>query len=303
MRTRSRWALCGAALLAPTIGVALALGAPSTAASPSATLANSVTYQDSTGEDPNALDIGTVTVSNNDAGLVTFDVRFVNGSISSATDALYVVLNTDRDESTGDPDASGADWVAVWRGTPLLRRWNGTDFQMAPSMRTLVTLVQPSGLVLRLDTSEIGDVTGFEFYVKTYRPNPSDPEGEFSDWAPEWNLWSYDVKVYVPPVLSATAVRCTPEPPRAGRPMVARMTVKVTRGTATEPLGTGARVKATATVAGRRMAGTVLPGYAGGKVAVRWNVPKAAKGKTMRGTITVTLERVSITRAFVDHVR
>lgn len=306
MRTRSTAGFSVAFLpIAAALVVALAVSAGATAGPGSiiAPLGNSVGYQDSTGEDPNALDIGTVTVSNDDTGLVTFDVRFVNGSISATRDRLYVVIDSDRDESTGEPDSSGADWFIGWAGSPALFKWNGTDFGFAPSMKTLVTLTQPGGLLLKVHAQELGNVTGFDFYVKTYRPNPADPEGEYSDWAPEWELWSYDLKVYVAPVLSATAVVCTPDPPKAGRPMVARTTVSVRRGTVTERLGTRAKVKAVATIGGKRVVGTILPGLANGNVAVRWLVPRSAKGKTMQGTIVVTLEKVSVTRTFVDFVR
>lgn len=305
MRTRSTRAFSAIPLVSTAlfIGLVAAVGATAGTETRLVGLANSVTYQDSTGEDPNALDIGTVTVSNDDTGLLTFDIRFVNGAISSTRDRLYVVIDSDRDESTGEPDSSGADWFIGWAGSPALFKWNGTEFVFAPSMKTLVTMAQANGLIVKIHPSELGSVTGFDFYVKTYRPNPADPEGEYSDWAPEWDLWGYDVKVYVPPVLSATAVVCTPDPPRAGKPMVARMTVSVRRGTATERLGSAATVRATATIGGKKVVGAVLPGYAGGKVAVRWLVPKAAAGKVMRGTITVTLEKVKVTRTFVDDVK
>jgi hypothetical protein len=303
MRTRTVWALSVAAVVVSSICAAAALGTTNATATPSVSLVSSVTFQDSTGEDPNALDIGTVTVSNDDAGLLTFEIRFVNASITATTDSLYIVMNTDRDESTGEPGTSGADWFIAWRGTPALFEWRGSDFVFAPSMKTLVALVQPNGLVIKVNRSELGNVKGFDFYAKTYRPNPTDPEGEYSDWAPEWDMWSYDVKLYVPPVLTASAVACTPDPPKAGRPMVARLSVTVARGGVSEPLGATAKIRATAAIAGTRLVGTVLPGSATGKVGVRWLVPKAAKGRSMRGTITVTLEKVSVTRTFVDRVK
>jgi hypothetical protein len=307
MRTRGRRAPPVVALVpfaaALLFGLAVAVGATAATETAYRALPGSVTYQDSTGEDPNALDIGTVVVSNDDTGLLTFDVRFVNGSLNAATDEFFVVINSDRDESTGEPDTDGADWFIGWAGSPALLKWNGTDFVFAPSMKTLVTMPQPNGLLVKVNASELGNVKGFDFYVKTYRPNPTDLEGEYSDWAPEREMWSYDVKVYVAPVLTATQVRCTPDPPRAGKPMVARTTVTVKRGTAAEPLGAAAKIKATATIGGKKVAGTVLPGYASGKVAVRWLVPATAKGKVMRGTITVTLEKVSVTRTFVDSVK
>jgi hypothetical protein len=185
----------------------------------------------------------------------------------------------------------------------VLLKWNGVDFDFAPSMKTLVTMVQPNGMIVRIHPSELGDVKGFDFYVKTYRPSASDPEDQWSDWAPDWSTWGYDIKLYVAPVLSATAVTCAPDPPRAGKAMVARTTVSVTRDGVQESLGTTAKVKATATIAGKKVVGKVMPGYGSGKVAVKWVIPKAAKGKTMRGTITVTLEKVSVTKTFAGRIK
>lgn len=290
-------------VFAVMVGLTIVVGAPAATARHTATLANSVTYQDSTGEDARALDIGTVTVSNDDTGLVTFDTKFANASISSATDVFFVVMNTDRDDSTGEPNTGGGDWVIGWDGTPFLFQWNGTKMEMAPSMKTLVSMVQPNELILKIHPSEFGNVKGFDFYAKTFRPNPSDSEGEFSDWAPDHDMWSYDIKLYVAPVLKATLIKCTPDPPKAGKPMVASMTVSVTRGGQPEQLGSNAVVKATATVAGKKIVGNVAPLSSTGKVAVRWVIPKPAKGKLLRGKITVTLEKVSVTRGFVDHVK
>jgi hypothetical protein len=304
LRERGRFPAALALLASAFLLVAvLTVGVSSARGAHTATLANSVTFQDSTGEDPNSLDIGTVTVSNDDTGLVTFDVKFVNGSLNWSIHEFYVVMDTDRDESTGSPDTGGGDYVIAAWGPSVLLKWNGVDFDFAPSMKTLVTMVQPNGMIVRIHPSELGDVKGFDFYVKTYRPSASDPEDQWSDWAPDWDKWGYDIKLYVAPVLSATAVKCTPDPPRAGKAMIARTTVSVTRGGTQESLGTTATVKATATIAGKKVVGKVMPGYGSGKVAVKWVIPKAAKGKTMRGTITVTLEKVSVTKTFAGRIK
>jgi hypothetical protein len=264
--------------------------------------ANSTTYQDSTGEDPNSLDISTVTVSNDDSGLVTWDIKFANRSPDPSKDTVFVVLNTDQNESTGNPDTDGADWALVWEGETALLQWNGSDFVLAPSMTSVVSMAGPNELILKANTSEFGKPTSFNFYVKTYLPNPGDPNGEYSDWAPAFGQWTYTVKLYVPPLLAATSIKCTPDPPRAGKQMVGRMTVSVTRGGVPETLGSTATVKATATVGGRKLTGTVIS-RSNGHVAVRWVVPKSAKGKLLHATITVTQEKVSVTKQMTERVR
>jgi hypothetical protein len=289
------------------VGLAVAVGATAATTRHAVTLANSVTYQDSTGESPNALDIGTVTVSNNDAGLLTFDLKFANRSPNPATDLIMIGIDSDRNPSTGNPGWLGSEWLVNWWGDSVLRQWDGSKMVNAPSMSTLVSTVAPNELVLRLNRSELGSLATFDFVIEA-QVWPADPNAEEPtawDDAPDYGhgAWSYDVKLYVAPALSATAIKCTPDPPRAGKPMIAHTTVTIMRGSTREQLDSNATVVATATIAGKKIVGTVTPSYATGKVAVRWLVPKTAAGKLMNGKITVTLEKVSVTKTFRERVK
>jgi hypothetical protein len=286
-----------------SVALVLAVGASAGTARQGATLANSVTYQDSTGETPSALDIASVTVSNDDTGLLVFDLKFANRSVDPATDDALIALNVDRNRSTGSSNWDGAEWLLGWADGSYLEQWNGSDWVDAPSIKTLMSAISPNELLLRVNKSELGNVTGFDFEVASaVFPTPeSQPSIDFAP-DPGHGVFSYDVKIYVAPVLTATAIKCTPDPPKAGKPMVARTTVTVLRGTAKESLGK-ARVTSSATVAGKKLVGTVLPSSASGNVAVRWLVPKTAYGKLMRGQITVTLENVKVTKTFAERVK
>lgn len=255
----------------------------------------SVTYQDSTGEDARALDISTVTVSNDDAGLVTFDVKLANRSPDAARDYVFAMLDTDSNASTGDPDTGGCEWGIAWKGEPVLFQWNGSEMTLAPSMTTLAASPGPNELVLKVNRSELGNTTGFNFYLKTYQPDASDPEGEWADYAPSFGSWHYDVKLYVAPRLTAKPLQFVPATPKAGKPLLTRTVVTVTRGGTPEQLAPSTIIKATATVAGKKLVGAVTPTYATGTIAIRWLVPKTAKGKWLRGRVTITLEKVTIT--------
>ena len=289
-----------------TIGLAAAVGATAGTTRHEVTQANSVTYQDSTGENANALDISTVTVSNDDTGLVTFDLKFANRTPNPDTDSVIIFLNTDRNASTGNPGWLGAEYLIGWWGDSALLQWNGSKMVNAPSALTLTTGVAPNELVLKLNRSELGNLNGFDFGIEAQvwaDPNAESPTAW--DVAPDYGhgLWSYDVKLYVAPVLTATAIKCTPDPPMSGKAMVGRTTVTVMRGTTPEPLSDKATVTATATIAGKKVVGTVLPATKTGTVGVRWLVPKTAKGKLMNGKITVTLEKVSVTKTFSERVK
>ena len=297
----------GAVLLlgafAVVVALTIAVGAPAATAVHTAVLANTLSYQDSTGEDPNSLDIGAVTVSNDDTGLVTFDVKFVNGSLKPGQTEFYVMMDTDRDESTGSPGTSGGDYGIAWWGPVALEKWNGSDWDFAPSMKTLVAMVQPSEMIIKVNASELGNAKGFDFYVKTWRQNPSDEAGEFSDWAPDWDKWGYDVKLYVAPTVSITSIKCTPEPAVRGKTLVGKATVMVTRAGQVETLPTTAKAKWTATIGGLRLKPTSTRIAPNSVLLSTWKVPKTVKGKVMRVTVSVTMENVTVTKVHLHRIK
>ena len=101
---RSRLAIL-LALSALLVGVPAALGGSSHAT------ANSQTFNDSVGEDPNAPDITSIAVSNDDAGLITFQVNISNRPALTPDMLLLMFLDTDNNAATGDPDSLGADYA------------------------------------------------------------------------------------------------------------------------------------------------------------------------------------------------
>ena len=78
MRSLTRPGIVIAIAIAVVALPTVASGALSGPAAPAAPAANSVTYQDSTGEIAAAPDITTLTTSNNDAGVVQFRVNIPN---------------------------------------------------------------------------------------------------------------------------------------------------------------------------------------------------------------------------------
>src|SRR6476646_2591147 len=94
-------------LLLLVLGVALAV-MPAVAFGDSARhLKNSTTYPDSTGEDAAAPDITSVTVSNDDAGLITLQVNVSNRPTLTADMYFLILLATDKNQSTGASDFLG----------------------------------------------------------------------------------------------------------------------------------------------------------------------------------------------------
>ena len=124
------------------LAIVVAVVALPTAASsaPGAGSANSQTFTDSTGENPAAPDITTIVVSNDDAGTITFRVNTPNKPAYSRDVAVFMFLDSDSNQATGDPESLGADFlVQLFAGEIVLLRWDGTDLR--PGGEPVVALV------------------------------------------------------------------------------------------------------------------------------------------------------------------
>ena len=102
-------------------------------ATPNTAMSNSANFPDSTGEDSAAPDISAVTVSNDDRGKLTFRIDVSNRPTLAPDMFFLVLLDTDANPASGDPDFGGADYVIELDG-PLggaagtaLARWDGTN--------------------------------------------------------------------------------------------------------------------------------------------------------------------------------
>ncbi len=102
--------------------------APLASASPARSSDNSVTFQDSTGENPK-IDIQTVTVSNDDAGLITFQINIPDQPALTGDMLIDITADTDANPTTGDPQSLGGDYaIELFQGQVNLFRWDGTSF-------------------------------------------------------------------------------------------------------------------------------------------------------------------------------
>ena len=64
-------------------------------ATPAHALANSVTFQDSRGEDPQGPDINTITVSNDNSGLITWKIDIPNQAQLSGSVITEITIDAD----------------------------------------------------------------------------------------------------------------------------------------------------------------------------------------------------------------
>lgn len=282
--------------LSPTV----AGGAPQRAA------ANTVTFQDSTGEDPQAPDISAVTVSNTDTGLITFAISVANKP-SYTPDMLFdLFVDTDMKRETGSQDIPGVDYVIeLARGEINLFRWDGTDFTRRfgdPPATSLVYTYQ-NGPRISITAAELGNTRKFNFLVGATAGvgvNPDTGDLDFTaahnDFAPDFGkgFFTFEVKT-APARLILKTFAPTPSRPVAGKLFSLRLTVARS--------DTGALLSSGEVRCVARVAGAALPArtqkFVGRQAVCSWLLPKTVKGKVLRSSITVVFEGRRLSKGFV----
>jgi len=280
---------------------ALLVGAPSALGGAARTAANSSTFTDSVGEDAAAPDITSIAVSNDDAGNLTFQVNISNRPALTPDMIIIVYLDTDQNSTTGLSTALGADYlVFLAPGEVDLLQWNGSDFVLAPSQASLTYAYSATGATIHVSAADLGKTKSFKFGVRADSGWVVSPTGEFddtnvrSDLAPDPNhgFFSYDVLTKL--VLSVTALTTSPKPAKAGRTF--SVLLAATENDTGGPVQTGTVVCA-ASLAGKR-AVAVTHVVANGVATCVWRIPKTAKGRIIRGTITLAVQGTRVTRPF-----
>ena len=283
---------------------------PAGTASPAAAAANSQTYQDSTGEDPNAPDITTLTVSNDDAGLITFRVNVPNRPQLGQDMYILLFVDSDNNAATGAADTGGADYVLeLVRGEIALFRWDGTDFTRRfgdPSAVTL-TFSYQGGVTIRISQAELGNTTRLKFFTIVESGVVVDPvtgdldfTNAVGDAAPGGGVGLYPYEVIrARPTLVVRSIRGVPAAPRAGRPFTLRM---VAARSDTNAAIQNGRVTCVGRAGNSRLRAQ-LARVQRGAVVCTWQIPANAKGKRFRGAVTVVFEGLRASRSFSARIR
>jgi hypothetical protein len=280
---------------------ALLVGAPAALGGSTHAAANSQTFNDSVGEDAAAPDITSVGVSNDDAGLITFQVNISNRPALTDDMDLVMFLDTDHNPSTGNAQDLGADYaILLVPGAVGLFKWDGTGFLQAPSQTSLTYAYAATGATIHVSAADLGKTRAFNFGVIVDSGITRDANGDpvydsaKSDFAPDLGHGFYSYQVLTKLVLTVTAFTTSPKPARAGRTFSVSMAA--TENDTAGPVTSGT-VTCAATLAGKR-AVAVSHVVANGVATCVWRIPKTAKGRIMRGTITLTVQGAKITRPF-----
>lgn len=188
--------MLAAAAAALVVGVA-----PSGAAS----AGNSVTYQDSTGENPASLDIQQIVVSNDDTGLLTFEIHLGNAAGFGGNNEVTVLIDTTNSASDGaGPTFMGAELLLdVSHSSVDVARWNGSKFDFSGGSPSSLTYAFANGvLTIHVNANDLG-LTSFNFWVLTVTDYTSDSPAVDIAPDPGHGTYAYQVKVS-PPVTTTT---------------------------------------------------------------------------------------------------
>jgi hypothetical protein len=266
--------------------------------------ANSATFQDSTGERAGAPDITTVTVSNTNAGVISFAITIPGRGSLSEDMIVEIIVDSDANPATGDqdPDNLGGDYaIELFGGSANLFKWDGTTYSRRGADPPQSSL-RFSGLTVFINTADLGNTTRFNFstFVATgIVVDPTNGDVDFSkaqaDFAPDLGhgMWNYVVRVGALR-LNAKRFSLNPSRPVAGRPLTASLTA--TRSDTGATLA-GGQVVCTATVGGKRIAARVHR-FVGTQARCTWAVPASARGQRLSGKITVVFEGRRVSRSF-----
>jgi hypothetical protein len=288
-------------LLLFLVGIALA-AVPSIASGDSSRASsNTTTFPDSIGEDVNAPDITNVVVSNDDTGMITFQVNIPNRPALTPDMLVLIFIDSDNNSTTGDTGVEYA--IQLAGGSVDLFQWNGADYVRAAS-QTSLTYSWASGATVRISAQDLGKTKTFAFDVVALSGLAVDANGNLDatnvkrDNAPDPGHGEYTYQVLTKLVLKVTALTVAPRPAKAGRPLTVSMAA--TENDTNGPVTAGT-VTCSASVAGARLV-PVTHVVRNGIAVCTWRVPATAKGRIVRGLVTLTVKGVSTTRGFAARV-
>jgi hypothetical protein len=272
--------------------------------------ANSQNYTDSSGENPAAPDITTLTVSNDDAGIVSFRINVPNRPQLGQDMVVDLFVDTDNNVNTGSPDFGGTDYVIeLIQGEANLFKWDGADFtrRFGDPPAISLSFAWQGGVTFRISAAELGNTTRLNFFVIVESGIVFDPvtgAADFSnavgDAAPGGGAGLYPYQVIVArPTLVVRSLKATPAAPRAGQPLTLRM---VAARSDTGAVLRNGRVTCVGRAGNARLRAQ-LARVQGGAVVCTWLIPANAKGRTFRGSVTVVFEGLRTSRSFSARIR
>ena len=260
--------------------------------------AAATTFTDPAGDSEGAPDITSVVVANDLAGVVTFTIAVANQPVLAADGELVLALDSDADEGTGD--SGGFDYVFDLRGSDQswsFGHWNGATYDFNVPATTLKIAYSAGVATIAVNRSELSNTRKLDFYVFSVQVDANEETLAQDDVPDGDGVLSYTLTLPKPVGLTAGKPVAVPAKPRAGAPVVVSVPI---RRTDTGLALAGGVAACKATVGGRAVRATarIVRGRAQCVVRLR----PGAKGKLLRGTLTVTYKTARIAKSFAFRV-
>jgi hypothetical protein len=270
------------ALAAAALGLAATNGAVAAA-----------TFTDPAGDAETAPDLTAVAIANDAGGTITFTISLADQAGLAADSELALGLDSDHDDSTGD--SAGFDTLIEVYGADRswsVGRWNGATYDFNASAPTLTAAFTGGTVTIAVHRRDLLDTTRFSFYL--FSVQLADGETVAQDDMPDGEgVLEYALTLPRPLALAAGKPVARPLRPVAGKALV--VSVPVRRVDTGRPLS-GGRVSCRVTVGGRAVRAVGRFGSGRPQCVVR--VPAGARGKLLRGTLTVTFGGARVTKGF-----
>jgi hypothetical protein len=287
------------------LAVVLALVAAGGAVGHSA--ANSMSFTDPIGDSGAKPDISGGTVSNDDAGKLTFTVAFANRPALIPGDFVEIFIDADRAAWTGN---DGFEYILQYSfdSSPAaseLQHWDGMEY-VTVTTATVNGAYSAGTLTLSLSFRALGDTGTIRFFV--YSDSSANEDDTDFDDAPSEAVFSYQVTI--PLLLDAFK---PPANVKAGKAATASMLVT----TDDEAHGV---LACRATISGKAVRGQAtwlavrvvpqpppdqsdrVPFAYKGVGFCAWKVPKMARRKLLKGTMRATKEGITVSRPFTVRI-
>jgi hypothetical protein len=174
-------------------------------------LGNTQTYQDSVGEDSLSPDITSVIVSNDDAGMLTFQITIANRpTLTGHMDInIHMDINNNANDGCG-PDCDGADIILdLIPGDIAYAPWSNGKWDYSVRSPASLTYSYTGGVAtIKVKASDLSIPNTFNFYV--FSDSDSTDANSHIDFAPDANhgVWNYTIKI-TPPAATPPASRPT----------------------------------------------------------------------------------------------
>ena len=253
-------------------------------------------FPDPTGDHDAAPDVTSVRVTDAKSGWITFAITTPNYATLPSESAIVLTVDADSNPETGDGGAELT--ITLIGGEVLLERWNGRRWARDTPPMEVRARNSRNVVSLDLHVRELGNARRFGFSVLGVDLNTAVEGVVAVDFAPsDLSYWGYVLANRPALILVAKQPVGTPGRPKAGRSFA--VSLPVTRSDTGRPISSGT-VGCRVRVAGVavRATGRVVEGSA----RCAFVVPRAAKGKQLRGTISVRTGGTLVSRDFAFSV-